>query len=93
MRYQSVLGNCNETTIGGMIKQCPETYTVFQSYSLDVSTDRDKTVQEAAAQAGVPGKTPCRQLFDYSRGKATRANSDRSHQTGRSPCTLPHGAR
>ncbi|GGE58230.1 iron-sulfur cluster repair protein YtfE [Streptosporangium jomthongense] len=64
MRYQSILGNCNETTVGGMIKQCPETFTVFQTYSLNMNTDRDKTVQEAAAQAGVPGKTLCRQLFD-----------------------------
>ncbi|MBQ0834618.1 hemerythrin domain-containing protein [Marinobacter sp.] len=64
MRYQSILGNCNETTIGGMVKQCPETSAVFRNYSLDVSSDRDKTVQEAAAKAGVPGKTLCRQLFD-----------------------------
>lgn len=64
MRYQSVLGNCNETTIGSMIKQCPETSEVFQSYSLDVKQDQDKTVQQAAAHAGIAGRTLCRQLFD-----------------------------
>ncbi|WP_309043025.1 hypothetical protein [Marinobacter sediminicola] len=64
MRYQSILGNCSETTIGGMVKQCPETSTVFQSHSLDVNNDHNKTVQEAAAQAGIPGKTLCRELFD-----------------------------
>lgn len=64
MRYQSILGNCNESTIGGMVKQCPETSAVFRNYSLDVTSDQDKTVQEAAAKAGVPGKTLCRQLFD-----------------------------
>lgn len=64
MRYQSILGNCNETTIGSMIKQCPETSAVFQRYSLDVSHDHSKTVQEAAAHAGIAGTTLCRQLFD-----------------------------
>lgn len=47
-----------------MIRQCPETSEVFQSYSLDVSHDQDKTVQQAAAQAGIAGRTLCRQLFD-----------------------------
>ncbi|NWO08809.1 MAG: hemerythrin domain-containing protein [Alteromonadaceae bacterium] len=64
MRYQSILGNCDETTVGGMISQCPETSEVFQSYNLDVSEDRSKTVQQAAAQAGIAGRTLCRQLFD-----------------------------
>lgn len=64
MRYQSILGNCNETTIGRMIEQCPETSSVFQSYSLDVREDHSKTVHQAAAQAGIAGKTLCRQLFD-----------------------------
>lgn len=64
MRYQSILGNCNETTIGAMIKQCPETSTVFQKYSLNLVDDQRKTVQQAAAQAGIGGKTLCRQLFD-----------------------------
>jgi|SRR5690554_471222 len=64
MRYQSILGNCNETTIGGMINQCPQTSAVFQNHSLDISNDHNKTVQEAAAKAGIPGKTLCRELFD-----------------------------
>lgn len=64
MRYQSILGNCNETTVGRMIAQCPETSAVFQNHSLSVTNDRSKTVQQAAAQAGIAGKTLCRELFD-----------------------------
>lgn len=64
MRYQSVLGNCNETTVGRMIQQCPETSAVFQKYHLEPSHNNCKTLQQAAEQAGIEGDVLCQQLFD-----------------------------
>ena len=64
MRYQSILGNCNETTVSGLVSQCPETSTVFELIGVNPTQHSDDTIVEAAQRGGVEPAKLCQQLFD-----------------------------
>jgi regulator of cell morphogenesis and NO signaling len=64
MRYQSILGSCNETTVGGLIRQCPELSSVFEEYGLNPVQHSESTIHEAAGKTSVEPKVLCQRLFD-----------------------------
>lgn len=64
MRYQSILGSCNETTVGGLISQCPEISAVFKEYGLDPALHSDSTMHEVAEKTSVEPRVLCQRLFD-----------------------------
>lgn len=64
MRYQSILGSCNETTVGKLISQCPETSAVFEGYGLNPVQQSTSTIREAAEKISVEPKVLCQHLFD-----------------------------
>jgi regulator of cell morphogenesis and NO signaling len=64
MRYQSILGSCNETTVGELIDRCPETSAVFAEYGLSPSQHSTITIREAAEKTSVEPKVLCQRLFD-----------------------------
>lgn len=64
MRYQSILGSCGETTVDGLISQCPEVSAVFEGYGLNLAQNSESTIHEVAEKTSVEPKVLCQKLFD-----------------------------
>lgn len=64
MRYQTILGSCNTTTVNQLIHRCPETLPVFRKYAPDIPEDSPVTVKALAEESGAAPQALCRDLFD-----------------------------
>lgn len=64
MRYQSILGNCDKTTVSQLVKRCPATLTVFQNYLPTINEVSDRTICNVAEVCNAESQHLCRDLFD-----------------------------
>jgi len=64
MRYQSILGNCDKTTVSQLVGRCPATLTVFRNYLPTINEDSDRTIKNVAEACSAEPQYLCRDLFD-----------------------------
>ena len=64
MKYQSILGNCDETTVGELVTRCPDTLPIFRKYLPELTSDSGTTVKEVAKEANEEPGRLCQALFD-----------------------------
>lgn len=64
MRYQTLLGNCDTTTVNQLTDRCPETLEVFRKYAPEITGSSPRTIAELAAQTDLEPERLCQDLFD-----------------------------
>lgn len=64
MKFESILGNSNTTTVGDLVGRCPETAAVFGLYGGDNIRSASYTLAQFAEAYEVEKSTLCRALFD-----------------------------
>jgi regulator of cell morphogenesis and NO signaling len=64
MRYQSIIGNCDKTTVSQLVGRCPATLTVFRNYLPTINEDSDRTIKNVAEACSAEPQYLCRDLFD-----------------------------
>jgi len=64
MKFESMLGNCNTTTVGDLVGRCPETAAVFGQYGGNNIHSANYTLAQFAEAYDVEESTLCRALFD-----------------------------
>lgn len=64
MRYQSILGSCDNTTVSQLVGRCPATLAVFRNYLPDIDEGSDRTIRNVAEACYIEPQYLCRDLFD-----------------------------
>lgn len=64
MRFESILGDCDTTTVGSLVGRCPETAAVFEEYGGNNIQSANYTLAQFAREYNVEEGMLCRALFD-----------------------------
>jgi regulator of cell morphogenesis and NO signaling len=64
MKYQTILGPCDETTVDKLIARFPETKNVFKKYGVDLTVCGGYTIKQVAESHKLAHAELCQSLFD-----------------------------
>lgn len=64
MKYQTILGNSDETRVHQLMDRCPQTESVFSACCADLDAARDRTITTFARENDLELELLCRDLFD-----------------------------
>lgn len=64
MKYESIIGHCDTTTVSQVISRCPPASKVLQKHLPSVDAHHEATISGVASLAGIDQDILCRELFD-----------------------------